>query len=1087
MGANYLVFHLIGPPDALDTFLTDMTQPEPKSQRRARTHKPTLALGGLTGRFVITVISLIGLVWLPMGGSFAKKRSPKPALPLVATAGASWSLNGQWWMTTKTEVGGLDRHYDTTVSVPGIQLPPNQIGKGPVWFLTYLDLTNDTLLPTVGTLGATIRLNGARFCPAVYINGQLVGHQGGGMAPTDFVVPHRYWRFGQRNSLEVRLLPLSMVPATDASKIPPADQWRSHVSACLWDDVSIRWHQEERHLRRVVPALDSNMKLLKIGINVSPAMFEGSKPINQVIRVVLRDKNGRVAATDRFRLNQLDSGWHTVSVRLPNSIIRWSPDRPYLYQLETGIETENEKVLDQVSFPYGFRFVGTDNQPDRHGLVWNGRPFEARSISVVWHRWVRDPEAKPLAYDQDWFRINILQRSKDIGANTMRFHLGTPPERYLNWCDSMGFAVQYEWLFFHGMKADTTSLKQQWRQWLDLAARHPSVAFIHPWNETEGPELKTAWHALNRLLPDYQRLVVAERDMLHVHKYWWGLFENLGLYYDKAAQFGMPIMVDEFGGNYLDGNGDLGGYKTLRESFARFLGPAHTKAQRLRHHTIANGRVAEYWRRIGAAGFSPFCALGSPEDGNHWFLGPLRDGKPKPVWAALTPAYSTVAVSLDIWDRHYLPNQQVSLPITVINNKPFPHQVIWQLQILNQKGQIISRRDHSQYLSTRSKVLVTERIMMPKKPGNYTLRALLKNPPKEVKMPVISSWDIKVISPVVPAGLHGSKADVIYIHPAEKELLAFAQAQGLRITGDPKLATKGLASAATWSLAKRGLLTDLIPQIKHWVWLDMGPQGLGQGYPLAGAPSDALALGPLQAVATVAQPRDSTYQLLPGLKLQFAEVAEPESNLHPDTAAQTKQRTLKHLDHEDLWLFNGMRGGLAVPAWDMKVLGLRAEAVRVAWVSRGADAKQLASGKPYYAYELNGYYAFSASGDDKGIEKGLRDRVRFLMEDAPALRNVLNPDGRINKQNLSSLTAAHPDGAVVELRPLLCAGKGLTKTPTTFVRLANGQTHIFSQLMTRQRLASVPNPDPNPLHNHGAYTIGIDPVAQQLVLNWLAW
>ena len=36
-----------------------------------------------------------------------------------------------------------------------------------------------------------------------------------------------------------------------------------------------------------------------------------------------------------------------------------------------------------------------------------------------------------------------------------------------------------------------------------------------------------------------------------MHKYWWSLFENLGLFYDSYEQFPTAIMVDEFGGNYL--------------------------------------------------------------------------------------------------------------------------------------------------------------------------------------------------------------------------------------------------------------------------------------------------------------------------------------------------------------------------------------------------------------------------------------------------------------------------------------------------------------------------------------------------------
>src|SRR4030042_4140056 len=209
------------------------------------------------------------------------------------------------------------------------------------------------------------------------------------------------------------------------------------------------------------------------------------------------------------------------------------------------------------------------------------------------------------------------------------------------------------------MPASEESLMEQWRNWLDLAMRHPSVALIHPYNGVTGDVLKPAWSALDKLVKEYPPLVLEERDVIHVHKYWWSMFENVGLYYDSAEEFPKPVMADEFGGNYLDGYGNPGGYRTLKETYLRFCGRGHTPAIRMYHHTISNSQIAEYWRRIGAAGFSPFCIVGSWEDGNHWYLGKLKNGYPKDVWDALTAAYSPVSVSLEIWDRNFTPTQKI--------------------------------------------------------------------------------------------------------------------------------------------------------------------------------------------------------------------------------------------------------------------------------------------------------------------------------------------------------------------------------------------------------------------------------------------
>lgn len=111
---------------------------------------------------------------------------------------------------------------------------------------------------------------------------------------------------------------------------------------------------------------------------------------------------------------------------------------------------------------------------------------------------------------------------------------------------------------FHGMPATYESLLEQFPAWFDVAMQHPSIAIFHPYNETEGNQLKIVWKAIENILPNYPNLVLKDKDVIHIHKYWWSLFENVGIYYDDASQFSKAIMVDEFGGNYLDENGNIG-------------------------------------------------------------------------------------------------------------------------------------------------------------------------------------------------------------------------------------------------------------------------------------------------------------------------------------------------------------------------------------------------------------------------------------------------------------------------------------------------------------------------------------------------
>jgi hypothetical protein len=470
------------------------------------------------------------------------------------------------------------------------------------------------------------------------------------------------------------------------------------------------------------------------------------------------------------------------------------------------------------------------------GFRLNGKPIQMRGGTVVWQRWLRDPEAKKLAFDVKWFEKNVVLRLKEHGANTLHFSLYTPPEAFLDLCDRHGLLVQHEWIFFHGVEASKESMIEQWRAWLDLAIRHPSVVIIHAWNETESDELEAAWAAMESLCPEYPPLVVSHRDVTHVHKYWWSMFENLGLYYDSAAQFDRPIIVDEFGGNYLDGQGNAGGYPTLKESFLRFLGPGHTKALRLQLHTEASSQVAEYWRRLGVAGFGPFCILGSPEDGNHWFTGKLKHAVPKPVWSALTAAFSPLSCSLEVWDRNFLPGQTVTLPLYLFNDTDSPAQLEASVAVAVEGSQVppAAEQEATAQLGPHSMARSKVTLQLPGTEGQWRFQATLQNPPASVKYPVVSSWRFRTLRPKVPLCLRDVK---IGVPEKEKELIGFLKENNLLACApDDAEAKLVVTSRATWEKvgndpAVVDSLRRAIQRGQSVVMLDIGPINLGAGYP----------------------------------------------------------------------------------------------------------------------------------------------------------------------------------------------------------------------------------------------------------------
>ena len=255
------------------------------------------------------------------------------------------------------------------------------------------------------------------------------------------------------------------------------------------------------------------------------------------------------------------------------------------------------------------------------------------------------------------------------------------------------------------------------------------------------------------------------------------------------------------------------------------------------------------------------------------------------------------------------------------------------------------------------------------------------------------------------------------------------------------------------------------------VMLDMGDRYLGQGYP-----DEKGQLGPLQGVARVKEPRVSHHDLFGGLSVTCTEAAEPESHIHPDAV------------HAELWhnmtprhtaLWNGMRGGLIVPAADFEASGLSSEAFSAQWSRRNADIVKMKDGN-YYAYELCGFFAYDSTPDNKALIRGLRDKVQLLVEDAPALALSLNPKAPVKVTDLGNGYRASAHGSATELIPLVSAGKNLTRTPVLLVGFGPGKGRVLlSGLLTEGRLDKTAPA----ASDHGSPQY--DEAAVQMVLNMM--
>ncbi|MGE4434315.1 MAG: glycoside hydrolase family 2 TIM barrel-domain containing protein [Bacteroidales bacterium] len=969
---------------------------------------------------------------------------------LSLQAQESISLNGKWLM-------GEKRSYKSEVIVPGIHCDPTKMNNDTLWY------KREVVLPKGKWTYATLELKGARFAPEVFVDGISVSRANGGMAPTFHLLKSNKVKPGKSMTLEVALTSLKKLPKTDASYIPATDHWRSNISSSLWDDIVIHLHGEQR-IGTVIPNAAPASKTLRIDFYVENAVQPKTDGGDYSFNIT--DSKGNILLKQSGKYSV---GKNTVTFNYNGKLKEWSPENPTLYSMNITIE-QNGKPVDKTSRRLGVRkFEIKDKQ-----LYLNGNLFKFRGSSVTWHRWMRTEDGPKLGYDTAWFNKNVVLRLKHHGANSVNFHLGPPPSRLLDLCDQYGILVRYEWNFFHGMPATKESCVEQYGSWMASSMNHPSVNMYYPYNETDGKELQTAWSALDEVLKIYPPLVFSHRDIIHLHKYWWSLFENLGLSYDSYNQFSQTVIADEFGGNYLNANGDEGGYPAVKETYLRFLGRNHTTEMRFKHLELSNGKIAEYWRRIGVAGWTPFTVLGSNEDGNNWFLGDLKEGIPMSVWNSLTSSWSPLAVSLEIWDKNFVPGQKLTVPVYFFNDFSSTQTLKTKITLTDAQGKKYIEQYLEKEVSASSQTTENVTLTMPEQIADYTLTAELINRPAGVKYPVISAWDLRTFRATVPTKVASAK---IYTPDDETELKSFIGNYGLQKANLPAEADIIMLSVNSWNKIASGdtgiknMIETAVNTGKSIVMLDAGPRSLGRGYPQKEG-----VLVPMDLTAAIKKPALIDNPLFGSIFLRFKEAAEAETHIFPGINDNSLWNNLPK-SYAGMW--NGLRGNLMVPAWEMDVQGVNADLFLAQWLTRGANNATITSGKPYYAYELHGYYEFSEKADDAETQKRLRNKVLQHIEDAPSLAVFINPNIPIKSSDLASGYKNANTGMAKSLIVMANAGKNLTKTPVMMIEFGDGKGNLLiSQLLTADRLTPCTT-------TVKLYDIRYDETAVQAVLNMM--
>lgn len=367
--------------------------------------------------------------WKPAGEMIKTQWADKidvqnvlPEYPRPLLQRGQWlNLNGLWDYAIKPVGQDSPTNYDGKILVPfavesslsGVQ---KKVGaENELWY-------HRTFKVPSKWNGKDVLLNfGAVDWRAdVYLNGKHIATHKGGYTPFSINITP-FLKKGEQN-LTVRVF-----DATDNSYQPCGKQsigqgkiWYTSVTG-IWQTV---WLEpvSRSHINSV--RMISDVKQGRINFTADVTEGEGN-----LIQVKLID-NGKTVATAETNVGQ------EIALTLSNPKL-WSPDSPFLYDVEISLLSRSGKMLDKAKSYTAFRQISKYRDDDGiYRFLLNGKKtFMFGPLDQGW--W---PDGLYTAPTDEALKFDI-EKTKQWGFNMIRKHVKVEPARWYYYCDKLGMLV----------------------------------------------------------------------------------------------------------------------------------------------------------------------------------------------------------------------------------------------------------------------------------------------------------------------------------------------------------------------------------------------------------------------------------------------------------------------------------------------------------------------------------------------------------------------------------------------------------------------------------------------------------------------
>ena len=504
--------------------------------------------------------------FLQSGGAAAADL-PRPEYPRPQFERSEWiNLNGQWSYTFDFSRSGMDRElfrsegFDGQITVPFA--PQSELsGVGftdfipEMWYQRRLEIPADWDGKRI-----LLHFGAVDYIASIYIDGRIAGRHWGGSSSFTVDIT-RMVSAGKTHNLVIRVEDDER--SGEYAKGKQCGRFASFGceytrTTGIWQTVWMEAvHKDGLKDVYVIPDLDQSRFVFR------PEYYAVQQ--GQKLRIRIID-NGKTVSEKTIPATVQSQAELTVK-----KVKTWSPEDPYLYDIEYDVLSAEGKVIDHVKAYAGMRKI----QVIGNRIYLNDEP--------VYLRLVLDQGFYP---DGIWTAPTDEALKRDIelsmaaGFNGARLHQKIFEPRFHYWADRLGYLTWGEsasWGANINRIGSARNFLTEWEETVVRDRNHPSIIMWTPFNETwEHPDNREAAREACRFVSDVYDLTRnldyrpchdvsgnyhVKTDIFSVHQYeqdpgkfsaWIAPVDGKVRQHDlenrEVEYDGQPYLVDEYGG-----------------------------------------------------------------------------------------------------------------------------------------------------------------------------------------------------------------------------------------------------------------------------------------------------------------------------------------------------------------------------------------------------------------------------------------------------------------------------------------------------------------------------------------------------------